>query len=47
MIVPVRLWTVNWPFWVATALATSAAYRLKRAPDTLGPILSAIRQLAG
>ncbi len=34
-------------FWVATALATSAGYRLKRAPDTLGPILSAIRQLAG
>jgi aminoglycoside phosphotransferase (APT) family kinase protein len=33
-------------FWVATALATSAGYRLKRAPGTLGPILSAIRQLA-
>lgn len=30
-------------FWVATALATSAGYRLKRAPHTLGPIVAAIR----
>jgi phosphotransferase family enzyme len=31
-------------FWVATALSTSASYRLKRAPETLGPILATIRQ---
>ena len=33
-------------FWVATALSTSAAYRLKRAPDTVGPIVATIRRFA-
>jgi aminoglycoside phosphotransferase (APT) family kinase protein len=31
-------------FWIAAALATSAEYRLTRAPDTLGPILAALRR---
>ena len=36
---------VRWrTFWVVTALVTSARYRLKRAPGTLGPIIAAIRR---
>jgi len=32
-------------FWIAAALATSAEYRLARAPDTLLPILTALRRV--
>jgi aminoglycoside phosphotransferase (APT) family kinase protein len=31
-------------FWIPAALATSAEYRLARAPGTLGPILDALRR---
>jgi aminoglycoside phosphotransferase (APT) family kinase protein len=31
-------------FWIPAALATSAEYRLARAPGTLGPILAALRR---
>ena len=33
-------------FWLAAALASSAGYRLARAPQSLGPILSALRRIA-
>lgn len=32
-------------FWIAAALATSAQYRLAHAPDTLPPILAALRRV--
>jgi hypothetical protein len=34
------------PFWIAAALATSAAYRMKYRPGALGPIVRALKILA-
>ena len=33
-------------FWIASALATSAAYRMHYRPEALGPIVAQLRELA-
>ena len=33
-------------FWIASALATSAVYRMRYRPNALGPIISQLRELA-